>query len=244
MLSDSAPASSILKRPKAILFDHDGVLVSSEELHFAAWREFLSAELHIDTSTLNFHSVVGQTAPQILRFILDTYRPGWTEAEYPLDALSLRKNDYYLKIARTGLAVYPGVIEGLKWLKKEGILAAVVSNAKRREIDFSMTTLKLGSYFDVLLSRDDVPRPKPDPSAFQTGADHLGFHPNECIAIDDSPTGLQSALLAGIPSATVTTNYPAEILESPVPGRPDLRPIWIGKSMLDFFLWLKSLPTA
>lgn len=232
---------SLITRPKAILFDHDGVLVTSEELHHAAWSQLLENELKLQIEELNFHTMVGKTSIEILKMILDHHRPGWKREEYDLDALSLRKNDYYLKIAQTGLALYPGVIDGLKWMRREGILAAIVSNAKRREIEFSVTNLKLTPFFEILLSRDDVPRAKPDPSAFQTAVDHLGFQNSECIAIDDSPTGLQSSLLAGIPTASVTSNYPREFLTSPVPGRPDLKPIWIGDSMIEFFRWVKSL---
>ncbi len=235
--------NSVIRRPKAVLFDHDGVLVSSEALHFEAWRKLL-ASIGLSIDAFPFHSFVGRTSPQILRHILDQSRPGWTEAEYPLDALALRKNDFYLESAATGLGPYPGVMDGLVWLKANGIRAAVVSNAKRREIEFSVKTLKIRPHFEHLFSRDDVPHPKPHPSAFLTAVQVLGLEPADCLAIDDSPVGLESALMGGIPSASVTTNYPASALESPIPGRPDLKPVWIGASMEQFFNWLKSLPTS
>src|SRR5690606_24790410 len=133
----------------------------------------------------------------ILRKVLDDFKPGWSPAEYDLDALALKKNDYYLESAQTQLAVYPGVREGLSWAKSQGIPCGVVSNAKRRELMASLKLLKLEEFFGVVISRDDVPKPKPDPGPFEYAALSLGAKPSECIAIDDSPTGLEGALLAG-----------------------------------------------
>jgi beta-phosphoglucomutase-like phosphatase (HAD superfamily) len=118
----------------------------------------------------------------------------------------------------------------------------VVSNAKRRELKASLSLLKIEEYFKVVLSRDDVPRPKPDPGPFEFAALSLGAAPADCVAIDDSPTGLEGALLAGCVTASVTTNYPRSALESPVPGRSDLRPVWIGDTMEAFFAWVANLP--
>ena len=70
----------------------------------------------------------------------------------------------------------------------------------------------------------------------------LGVTPSECMAIDDSPVGLQGALLAGCITASVTTNYKRSALENPVPGRPDLRPVFISETMEEFFEWLRGLP--
>jgi beta-phosphoglucomutase len=224
---------------KGILFDHDGVLVSSEHLHFEAWKEMLKG-LGINIQDSHFNQMVGRPAPKIMESLLDEFRPGWKPEDYDIDALALRKNDIYLKLAQQGLAAYPGVIEGLKKLKSKGIKCGVVSNAKRRELVFSVERLKLSEYFDVVLSRDDVTRPKPDPIAFESGALQLGLLPSECLAIDDSPTGLHSALLAGIPCVSITSSYPEHYLTKPVPGRPDLKPFKIFGSMTEFFLWLED----
>lgn len=228
-------------RPKAILFDHDGVLVTSEELHFLAWQQLLK-DLGLPWKEVRFEGLVGRPAPFILTTLLDQFKPGWSPAEFDVDALALKKNDYYLNYAQTQLGLYPGVREGLAWAKAEGIPCGVVSNAKRRELKASLSMLKIEEYFKVVLSRDDVPRPKPDPGPFEFAALSLGVSAAECVAIDDSPTGLEGALLAGCVTASVTTNYLRRALEEPIPGRTDLRPVWIGDTMEEFFEWLTSLP--
>lgn len=230
-----------VKRPKGILFDNDGVLISSEELHFMAWKQMLHRH-GFPYEKIEWNTLVGQTSLKIIAQLLDQFKPGWKAEEYDLEALAKEKNDIYLEMAKTHLALYPGVPEGLAWLQEQKISAAIVSNAKRRELVFSVDTLKTGKYFQAIISRDDATHPKPHPAMYELGALSLSLTPNECIAIDDSPTGLQSALLAGCVVASITTNYPREFLETPVPGRPDLRPVWIGESTSQFFEWLRSLP--
>lgn len=231
----------ILKRPKAILFDHDGVLVSSELLHFRAWQKLLK-ELALPWDKIDFHGMVGRPAPLILESLLHQFKPGWSRDQYDVDALALRKNDYYLEMAHSELEPYDGVREGLEWAKNVGIKCAVVSNAKRRELTASMTKLKLGPYFQAIISRDDVTRPKPDPAPFELASISLGVSIHDCVAIDDSPVGLEGALRAGATTASVKTNYSERELKNPVPGRPDLSPVFIAEDMRSFFAWLQSLP--
>ena len=226
--------------PKAILFDHDGVLVASEPLHWAAWEKLL-AELGIPYNGAEMRMYIGKTAPEIMVSLLNRYHPGWDPAQYNPTELARRKNDFYLAAAQTDLRPYPGVAEGLEWLRAHGIRTAVVSNAKRRELDTGLGLLGLQSYFDVIVSRDDVSAPKPDPAPYLFAAAMLGVQPNECLAVEDSPPGLEAALMAKIPAVAVETNFTRRTLEHPVPGRPDLAPTWIGPTMQEFFDKLKSL---
>ncbi|MGK5082008.1 HAD family phosphatase [Bdellovibrionota bacterium FG-1] len=234
------PTSVTVPKPKAVLFDHDGVLVASEPLHWAAWEQLLS-ELGIPYNGAEMGLFVGKTAPEIMMLLLNRYKPGWNPSEYNLTALARRKNDIYLEAARRGLQPYPGVPEGLQWLRSQGIKTAVVSNAKRRELETALHQLGLTEYLDIIVSRDDVSAPKPDPTPYLFAAASLGLEGHECLAVEDSPTGLEAALVAKVPAAAVTTNFSRQNLEDPVPGRPDLHPLWVGESMEEFFEWLKGL---
>lgn len=225
--------------PQALLFDNDGVLVQSEPLHRKAWA-LVMADLGLPFREEDILPLIGKTAPQTLNILLGKYRPGWSEKDYPLDALALRKNDYYLQIQKTELHAYPGIPEGLAWCQSRGIRMAVVSNAKKRELETVLSHLGLARFFEALVSRDDVPAPKPDPMAYLFGAACIETDPQNCIAIEDSPPGLESALRAQVPSAAVLTTFARPHLETPVPGRPDLKPTWIGADPAAFFEWLKS----
>ena len=229
-----------MKLPRAILFDLDGVLIASEQVHWMAWGKLLE-EMHLPYDEAEIRAMVGMTAPRIMKALLDKHRPGWTSAEYDVDALALHKNDHYLELIKTHLKAYPGTEDGLKWLKMQGIKSAVVSNAKRREMMAALQVVGLDGAFDVLISRDDVTRPKPDPAPYLLGAKLTGFDPRDCLAVEDSPTGIESALFANVPAAAVLTNFSRTAMTEPVPARPDLKPIWIGESLLELFKHLKSL---
>lgn len=232
-----------MKLPRAILFDHDGVLVASEPLHWEAWHRMLS-ELGISQDLTLIRSMVGKTAPEILRAQLDRFVPGWTRGQFDVDALCRRKNDFYLEAATERLQAYPGVGDLLRWLRSKGVKTGVVSNAKRRELVTALERLELMPLFDAVISRDEIQPPKPDPAPYLFGASAVGAEPADCLAVEDSPPGLEAALRAGIPTAAVLTNFARDQVEAPVPGRPDLRPIWIGPSLLDLHHWLQSLTSS
>jgi HAD superfamily hydrolase (TIGR01509 family) len=226
--------------PQAILFDHDGVLVASEPLHQSAWKQLLE-ELGLPFEEADFRTLIGKTAPQIITSLLDRFSPGWDPRQMDPDQLALRKNDFYLKVIEKELRAYPGVREGLEWLRARGIRTAVVSNAKRRELDAGLSTTGLKPLFDQIISREDVGVAKPDPTPYLFAAAALGVAPENCLAVEDSPPGLEAGLMARIPTAAVLTNFERAQLEQPVPGRPDLKPCWIGGSMAELFRWLNTL---
>jgi beta-phosphoglucomutase len=225
---------SQIRLPRAILFDHDGVLVRSEPLHWRAWREVLK-ELGLPFDEKEIQTLVGFTAPQVMSQLLDKYRPGWTAAEFDVHALAKSKNDHYLHSAQTELQTYPSVRELLDWCRQVDIKTAVVSNAKRRELESALKWSGIFECFDVIISRDDAGVPKPDPTGYLMAAASLNFAPEQCLAVEDSPTGIEAALVGKVPAAAVLTNFSRPVMEAPVPGRPDLRPVWVGESILQLF---------
>ena len=219
---------------KAVLFDYDGVLVDSESTHFQAWMQLLS-ELKLEVSPSMIHQNVGKTAPTILSILLDEYRPGWDPEKINISELAQRKTDLYFEFARKGLTPYPGVKEGTLWLQSKKIKMAVVSNARRKELLINLEQMGIASRMETILSREDVPSNKPNPIPYLMAAGFLNYAPHECVAVEDSPTGLEAALLAGVPVVAVTTSFSKAQLETPIPGRPDLKPFWITKSIQNFF---------
>jgi len=230
----------VKSRTKAILFDHDGVLVASEAIHQQAWLK-LCQKLHLSVEVNEITALVGRTAPEIAKTLLDRHLPGWEKSKtYDTQKLALEKNDFYQEIIRTALKPYPGTAAGLERLRSEGYKLAVVSNAKKRELEAGLQITKLFNFFDLVLSRDDLLKHKPDPLAYLTAVTEFGLNPEECLAVEDSPTGIESALVGKIPAAAILTNFPRSVMEHPVPGRPDLKPLWIGESLQEFFHWVSN----
>jgi HAD superfamily hydrolase (TIGR01509 family) len=237
--------------PKAVLFDHDGTLVSSEWIHFLAWQKLLET-LHIPCLESDFQPLIGQTAPEILAQLLARYRPHWKqEPDFiamtgsdrdKLNTLALKKNEYYLEIATKKLEPYPGVRDLIDWLIAHGILIAVVSNARRKELLAALDRLQLTQKFNIILARDDVPQPKPSPDPYLHACAFLNIQPQEALVVEDAPTGLTSGLLAGIPCVGVLTNFSESELSQPVAGRPDLKTSLIVKSIVELFEIFKQHP--
>jgi beta-phosphoglucomutase len=237
------PSPSLIKLPSAVLFDYDGVLVASEPIHLLAWTQLLIS-LGLPEDLEIIQKSIGTIAPKILETLLDRHRPGWSKTEYNLDALAQKKNDFYLALVETKLAVYPGVRDGLIWLGQNQIRTAVVSNSKRRELRTTLTLLKITDFFDEIISRDDVFPNKPDPTPYLLAAQRLGLKPEQCIAVEDSPPGLEAALRAGVPTVAISTNFHPKILQHPVQDKQELTPIRIESNTQCFFDWLKTLPRS
>lgn len=226
-------------RPLAVLFDYDGVLVSSETIHLLAWKQVL-AELGLPQDLNLIQRGIGKTAPQIITDLLNRYRPNWSPQEFDVHEIARVKNDHYLSYAKDNLIAYPGAKEGISWLKEQNMRVAIVSNAKKNELEMTLQFVGLHGLFDVLLSRDDVQHPKPNPDHYLCACRFFHLNPSDCLAVEDSPTGMASALFGSIPVAGILTNYSQKDLENPISERPDLKPVWIGGSLLEFFSWLKS----
>jgi len=224
--------------PKAFLFDHDGVLVKSEKLHEEAWIATLkNLGLDFDIDLIEWPRLVGLPAPVLLERVFRTYSKNPTLhalSQSERDAIAHNKNDAYLTLAQSRLEPMHGARELLQFLHDQNIPCVVVSNAKTRELEFSLTTLKLKPYFKAVLSRDDVPAPKPSPLAYLEGALRCKTQPHLAVALDDTPTGLESALRAKIPAFAIGDTFPAHILMQPLSDDVQAKP-------KGYYLTLKDL---
>ena len=220
---------------QALLFDHDGVIVNSEPLHRHAWMQ-LCASIGLEATEADIAQHIGKISPKILQALLYQFDP--TGGRFPgldLEELARKKAAYYREALKQGVPLIAGVRECLKWAAENKIPCAVVSNAKRQELIAGLDQAGITSAFRAIFSRDDLPHPKPHPSAYQTAALFLGVPFENCLAIDDSPAGLESALLGGIPAVGVLTNFSLEVISHPVPGRPDLEPKLVVRDLNELY---------
>lgn len=227
-----------LNMPKAVLFDNDGVLVASERLHAKAWAWLLNnlpshLKMNVTEDEIMVHA--GKTAPQILTTLLAKYHPQELPKREWLEARALEKNDVYLKMVPTDLKAYPGVDETLGKLKAAGLKIAVVSNAKRRELEAALHTTGIFRHFEVILSRDDVPEPKPSPVPYLQACRELGVRPEDAVAFEDSPTGLRAILSSPIRAVAILTTFPRETLSEPFPGDRDRVPHVFFRSVSEWY---------
>ena len=104
-----------------------------------------------------------------------------------------------------------GVTALLERLRELGVRLAVASSSRRMWVAATLQSLGLADAFDELITGDDVDRGKPDPSIYLLAAQRLGVAPDRCVAIEDSPNGVQSARAAGMTVLGVRTEYTAHL---------------------------------
>ena len=202
---------------RAIIFDCDGVIVDSESHHFEAFRVTLEGE------------GIGLTRAEYDRTYLamddkGCFTAALRAAGRPVDTpilkrLILNKKARYAALADGGLVIYPGVAAFVDRARGKYRLA-VASGAFRAEIKAALDCAGIRSAFEVIVSAQDVKRGKPDPEAYQTALAQLNarsasqppISPAECVVIEDSIHGLQSARAAGMHCLAVTHSYPRAFL--------------------------------
>lgn len=192
---------------KGIIFDLDGVLVSTDEMHYQAWKR-LAKELGIMGFTREDNRRQrGVSRMASLEIVLEKSERTYTEEEK--SALAERKNNYYLELLADmdDSAVLSGVKDVLKELKDKGLLLAVGSASKNAPVILEKTGLL--PYLDKVSCGLDTTRSKPDPEVFLIAAQKLGLPPEECLVVEDSAAGIEAAAAGGMKSLGVGPFYAA-----------------------------------
>lgn len=191
---------------KAILFDFDGVVIDSGELHFKAWQVFCSI-YGKEMTYEEFKKGFGQTNRDILQDIL-----GRDLSEEEIKQFSEEKEEIFRSIAKSKIKLIEGVADFIKKMMKHGIATALVSSTPRKNIDFILSEINLEKCFDVIVSAEDVRNGKPDPEGYLKAANLLGIQPANCIVIEDAIAGIQAALAAKMKCIAITTTQPPDKL--------------------------------
>lgn len=192
---------------KGIIFDLDGVLVSTDEMHYQAWKR-LAKELGITGFTREDNRRQrGVSRMASLEIVLEKSEQTYTEEEKA--ALAERKNNYYLELLADmdDSAVLAGVKDVLKELKDRGLLLAVGSASKNAPAILEKTGLM--PYLDKVSCGLDTTRSKPDPEVFLIAAQKLGLLPEECLVVEDSAAGIEAAAAGNMKSLGVGPFYEA-----------------------------------
>jgi len=190
---------------KGIIFDLDGVLVSTDELHFKAWKR-LAEEMGITNFTKEDNNKQkGVSRMESLEVVLDKGSKIYSEQEKVI--LADKKNCYYVDFLQklSTEAVLPGVINTLTMLREQNILIGVGSASKNTPLILKRTELE--SYIDKVSCGLDTTKSKPDPEVFLVAAKKLGLRNEECLVVEDSAAGVVAAKAANMKSLGVGPEY-------------------------------------
>ena len=186
------PAAPLDRRPRAVIFDMDGLMLDTEPLAARAWGE-AAAGLGVAFDEALALSMVGCNFADCSALVRGRYG-----GEYPVEALLGRWHATYDSIVeREGYAVKAGLLELLDWLDGTHIPAAVATSTRRARAETKLRHKGLLARFAAVVGGDEVARGKPAPDIFLEAAARIAMPPAACLVLEDSEPGIRAALAAG-----------------------------------------------
>jgi HAD superfamily hydrolase (TIGR01509 family) len=179
---------------KAILFDHDGTLVNSEYSHFHIWQQVLRG-YGVNFSEDQYkadHS--GIPTPKNAALFIERFN--LSDSCIKLIAKKEAVTREYL--LNNPYPLMPSVIEIIELLANHDLKMAVVTGAAGESARSTLKDYDLEKYFAFVASADDVVNSKPAPDVYLHAVEKLKLKPDQCIALEDTQTGIQAAHDAGM----------------------------------------------
>jgi HAD superfamily hydrolase (TIGR01509 family) len=205
---------------RAILFDFNGVIIDDEPLQLKAYQELMRAE-GVPLSEADYYDCLGMDDATFIRAAFK--RAGREAGDEQLQALMERKTEKHRELIEGELPLFPGVVTFVKAAARVWQLG-VVSMARRVEIDHVLGRAGLKQAFAAVVSAEDVSACKPDPACNlralellnerRRGAGQPPLSAADCLVIEDSPPGVQSARAAGMRTLGVTNTVAGEKLRA------------------------------
>lgn len=191
---------------RAILFDMDGVLIDSEALMARAGILALR-EFGIEAVSEDFLPFVGRGEDKYIGGVAEKHGVRYDTA------MKDRAYDYYGQMVAAEATVPADTLPTLKALHARGIKMAVCSSADRVKVRYNLRAIGASeSLFGAIVTGSEVERKKPAPDIYLKGAELLGEKPEDCLVVEDAPSGIQAAHAGGIRAAGIASSFSAQEL--------------------------------
>ena len=184
------------KQIKAILFDLDGVVLSTDHYHFLAWKQ-MADELNIPFTKTDNERLRGVSRMESLEIVLEKYT-GKPLTDEEKAACAERKNDAYRVYLRqmTPADVADEVRDTLRELRRRGYRLAIGSSSKNAR--FILQQTEMTDFFDAIADGTDIKNSKPDPEVFLKAAQFVDTVPEACAVVEDAFAGMEAAVGGGM----------------------------------------------
>lgn len=185
---------------KAVIFDLDGVIVSTDECHYLAWKKIADDEGIYFDRQIN-ERLRGVSRMESLEIVLERAEKKYSNEEKL--ALAETKNNQYKEYIKslTPNDILEGVMDNLEDLKAKGIKIAIGSSSKNTPI--ILKQIGLDNYFDAVSDGNNIKKSKPDPEVFLKAADMLGIPYENCMIVEDADAGIEAGKRAGMKTLAV-----------------------------------------
>lgn len=176
---------------KGIIFDLDGVIISTDKLHYKAWKK-IADKLNIAFDEKINNRLRGVSRMDSLEIILEGYQgPALNKEEK--EALADEKNACYVELLGTlhPDQMNPDVTDTLRYLREKGLKLAIGSSSKNTK--YILHQLEIENLFDAVSDGTNITKSKPDPEVFIKAASFLELPEEECIVVEDAVAGIDAA---------------------------------------------------
>ncbi len=194
------------KMIKAIIFDMDGVITDSLQIHVGIWkrlgREYGFSVTNDSVEKFNGMDTLNTAKHFVSRFSLDAD---------PVE-IAERKKRLVNDSLRNGAPLFSGVKETLERLKSEGYLLGLGTSSTKESAILTLGDNLPALGFDAMVTDSDVMNAKPAPDIFLKCSELLHTRPDGCIAVDDAKNGITAAKNAGMMAVGITNSSPAPVL--------------------------------
>lgn len=185
---------------KAVIFDLDGVIVSTDDLHYRAWKTMADREGIYFDRVIN-ERLRGVSRAQSLGIILERASRQYSPSER--EELAAYKNGVYVGLLQslTPDDRLAGVTATLGELRARGYKLAIGSSSKNAPA--ILAKIGYGDYFDAVSDGNNISKSKPDPEVFLCAAAMLGLEPSQCMVVEDAEAGIRAAVAGGFTPAGI-----------------------------------------
>ncbi|MEA5577377.1 HAD family phosphatase [Anabaena sp. UHCC 0451] len=204
---------------KAVLFDFHGVIIKDEAVHLQLIDAILVQENLQPQKLQERQACLGRSDRACFQDLLKNRGRVVTE-EYLIQLLTRKAQAYVLELEKLEkLPLYPGIEDLIFQVRSHNLKLGLVSGALHQEIELVLERAKLSEYFNIIVAGDDINTSKPQPEGYLLALERfnqaypdLNLQPQECLAIEDAPAGIQAAKRAQMQVVGVANTYPFQIL--------------------------------
>jgi len=187
---------------KAYIFDMDGTLTDNMHFHHEAWMRFIKLKkLGIDAATFE-HNYHKGTLIEVMARFFPTLK---TEEE--LRQVGNEKEALYRNTYGQLLKPLPGLHLFLEQIKQKNIPIGLATMGDQNNLDMTIKQLNIETYFHSTTGGDQVEKGKPHPEIFLRAAEKIGVDPQDCLAFEDTQSGITAAQAAGMQVVGVATQF-------------------------------------
>jgi beta-phosphoglucomutase len=175
-------------KPAAVLFDFDGVIADTENVHVTAWQRTLLRMGWELTDEAALHAAeIDDRA-----FLIELFSARGIEGA-DLDGWLGLKSDLAESLLGDAPRIYPGVGDLVVALRSAGVRLGIVTTTLRRNVEIVLKSAGLADAFELIVAKGDVSALKPAPDGYRLALERMKLPASKAVAIEDSPTGLASA---------------------------------------------------